>query len=301
MPSTAVPQDPAPPAPPEESSRCGAGRGRALGVLAVAAVLGALGAGALVTALPALASASSPATTAEDLLVGLAAGAGGALAATWALAAALVALARLAPRAGAASALARVAQRLLPSVLRGLLVIALGAGPVAAAGPALAATPAVSVSSAVAGVPAGGDPAGGDPAAGAGATSPEHPTSVVAAASGTAEAPEGVPDVTWRPSPPPRPTSAAVDAAASLVVPQPRAADDGRERPGEVVVVRGDTLWDIARRALPAGADDAEVAAAWPAWHEANRSVVGDDPDHLLPGQRLVPPGRTAPAAGDLP
>jgi nucleoid-associated protein YgaU len=64
----------------------------------------------------------------------------------------------------------------------------------------------------------------------------------------------------------------------------------GAEEAREVVVVRGDTLWDIARRALPAGADDGEVADAWPAWYAANRHVVGPDPDLLRPGQRLVVP-----------
>ncbi|NNH24830.1 PCRF domain-containing protein [Pseudokineococcus marinus] len=61
-------------------------------------------------------------------------------------------------------------------------------------------------------------------------------------------------------------------------MPSPREAATADET-GAVVVVRGDTLWDIARRHLPPGADDAEVAAAWPAWYETNRAVVGDDPD----------------------
>jgi len=80
---------------------------------------------------------------------------------------------------------------------------------------------------------------------------------------------------------------------ASLVTAQPTrqavhadadAADAG------VVVMAGDTLWAIAARHLGAGADDAEVAAAWPRWWEANRHTVGNDPDLLLPGQRLVVP-----------
>lgn len=60
-----------------------------------------------------------------------------------------------------------------------------------------------------------------------------------------------------------------------------------------IVTVRaGDTLWAIAASHLGDGADDAAVAAAWPDWFDANRDVIGDDPDLLLPGQVLrVPDG----------
>ena len=63
-----------------------------------------------------------------------------------------------------------------------------------------------------------------------------------------------------------------------------------------VVVHRGDTLWSIVARRLGPGASDAEVAAAWPAWHEANRSVIGDDPDLLVPGQQLRAPAHAGSA-----
>ena len=59
-----------------------------------------------------------------------------------------------------------------------------------------------------------------------------------------------------------------------------------------VTVRRGDTLWDLAARHLGAGATDGEIAAEWPRWYAANREVVGADPDLLLPGQQLAPPGR---------
>lgn len=58
----------------------------------------------------------------------------------------------------------------------------------------------------------------------------------------------------------------------------------------EVVVHRGDTLWDIARRQLGPDATDAEVARAWPAWYDANRAVIGEDPGLILPGQLLRRP-----------
>lgn len=57
-----------------------------------------------------------------------------------------------------------------------------------------------------------------------------------------------------------------------------------------VVVRRGDTLWAIAARHLGPRATPAAIATAWPRWYAANRTVIGADPDLLLPGQRLTPP-----------
>ncbi|HET7276937.1 MAG TPA: hypothetical protein VFJ22_02570, partial [Dermatophilaceae bacterium] len=54
-----------------------------------------------------------------------------------------------------------------------------------------------------------------------------------------------------------------------------------------VVVHRGDTLWDIAARHLGRDATDSAIAAEWPRWYEANRELIGGDPDLILPGQRL--------------
>jgi resuscitation-promoting factor RpfA len=69
-----------------------------------------------------------------------------------------------------------------------------------------------------------------------------------------------------------------------------------------VLVRRGDTLWDLARRHLPAGATDAQVARAWPRWYAANRAVIGPDPGLLLPGQRLrVPSARPTAASATSP
>ena len=59
---------------------------------------------------------------------------------------------------------------------------------------------------------------------------------------------------------------------------------------GPVVVQAGDSLWSLARQSLPPGADDAQVAEAWPAWWSANRELVGDDPHLIHPGQHLEPP-----------
>lgn len=95
------------------------------------------------------------------------------------------------------------------------------------------------------------------------------------------------PDPGWAPSPP-APAVRTAAPADPLVVAPPR---PGTAAEHAVTVRRGDTLWDIAARHLPQGATDAEIAAAWPRWYEANSSTIGDDPDLILPGQRLVAPG----------
>lgn len=77
-------------------------------------------------------------------------------------------------------------------------------------------------------------------------------------------------------------------SSASAAAPTTEHDDDP---PTRAVRVRpGDTLWGIAATSLEPDADDADVAAAVRRWHEANRDVIGDDPDLLLPGQRLVAP-----------
>ena len=57
-----------------------------------------------------------------------------------------------------------------------------------------------------------------------------------------------------------------------------------------VTVLAGDTLWDIAAQHLGPGASDVEIALQWPRWYEANRALIGQSPDVLLPGQILQPP-----------
>jgi LysM repeat protein len=53
------------------------------------------------------------------------------------------------------------------------------------------------------------------------------------------------------------------------------------------VVHPGDSLWSIARHALPPDVTDAVVAAAVADLYVANRATLGPDPDLLRPGQRL--------------
>jgi nucleoid-associated protein YgaU len=83
------------------------------------------------------------------------------------------------------------------------------------------------------------------------------------------------------------PVEAAPAAAAPTAGRQPR-PDQSADR--DVVVVRGDTLWDIAAHQLGTRADNAAIATEWPRWYAANRQVIGADPNLLLPGQRLIDP-----------
>jgi nucleoid-associated protein YgaU len=63
------------------------------------------------------------------------------------------------------------------------------------------------------------------------------------------------------------------------------------DRQEQVVIVQaGDTLWAIARRSLPSGSPEADIARSCHAWFAANRAVIGADPDLILPGQQLHPP-----------
>lgn len=61
--------------------------------------------------------------------------------------------------------------------------------------------------------------------------------------------------------------------------------------PGDTVTVRpGDSLWSIADDLLGPGADVDAVADAVRRLHEANRAVIGPDPDLILPGHELRTP-----------
>ena len=62
-----------------------------------------------------------------------------------------------------------------------------------------------------------------------------------------------------------------------------------------VRVRRGDSLWLITAHRLAPNAAPADVAAAWPRWYAANRTVIGDDPNLILPGQLLAPPHPNGP------
>ncbi|HET7400003.1 MAG TPA: LysM peptidoglycan-binding domain-containing protein [Intrasporangium sp.] len=229
----------------------------------------------------------------EDVVLGLLAWAGAALAGWVGLGGLLTALSLLPGALGRLAA--RVAARVTPRAVRTALAMVLGTSlgtvalPAGAAGsaplPGRAATTAtLVVASAASSGPApasadsGSDPtASGTPAAEEGAPpAPDpafHPPAAAAASRG------------WLPPPPPRRSDAD---EGRLLAPPPRVTAATAEL---VTVRRGDTLWSIAARHLGPHASDAEVARAWPQWYAANRGVVGLDPDLLLPGQQLRPPG----------
>lgn len=94
----------------------------------------------------------------------------------------------------------------------------------------------------------------------------------------------------WRPTAP-------VPEPGLLATRTNRGAEQSTTPRAAVVVAPGDSLWSIAARHLGPLATDVEVAPAWPLWHEANLSVIGNDPNALLPGQILQPPSQAASAA----
>lgn len=60
-------------------------------------------------------------------------------------------------------------------------------------------------------------------------------------------------------------------------------------RPRVHLVRPGESLWSIAEAAFPTGDPDRGWRAIW----AANRELIGDDPDLILPGQQLRLPGNT--------
>lgn len=73
--------------------------------------------------------------------------------------------------------------------------------------------------------------------------------------------------------------------------------DAAADEPVRTVTVRpGDTLWSITDDLLGDDPDsDARIARHWPLLHEANRPLIGPDPDHIEPGQELTVPHPLSP------
>ncbi len=99
---------------------------------------------------------------------------------------------------------------------------------------------------------------------------------------------------------PPGVSAPGMSASCSAPLPFDSSRLDGLPLPGLPstpgrravhVVAPGDSLWSIAAARLrPAAAPEA-IEQTWRRWYARNRPVVGPDPDLLIPGQRLVPPG----------
>jgi LysM domain len=99
-----------------------------------------------------------------------------------------------------------------------------------------------------------------------------------------AEQPCGTATPQWHP------TAPVVDPGPLVAGPVRSVRQPPGTDAGEVTVVTGDSLWVIAARAIGPTASDIETALLWPRWYEANRGVIGERPDVLLPGQVLKPP-----------
>ncbi len=84
--------------------------------------------------------------------------------------------------------------------------------------------------------------------------------------------------------------SASSEIAPSVVVGRPLVA----RRSTAYTVVRGDSLWKIARSVLESrrvATTGNQITNLWKAIYEANRDVIGRDPNLILPGQELTIPG----------
>jgi len=218
---------------------------------------------------------------------------------------------------GAGRSAGRALRRVLPAALRRVLVaglgVSIGVGAVACgtAGSTTTGSPAASYSAA--GHPAAGTgPARfaapeGDAAARAGLAEPavaglqlDWPAAPGAA---TVSVLTSLPELDWPVASAPvaaTPRSGTPAAQAQRPTSSPPAAHRDGPRPadapsrtsaGSSVTVRpGDTLWAIAAAALPAGSDAALIDRTWRAWYATNASVIGADPNLILPGQQLFPP-----------
>ncbi|WP_435199649.1 LysM peptidoglycan-binding domain-containing protein [Janibacter sp. GS2] len=217
---------------------------------------------------------TTPGSDPAGAVAGLAAVLGSLIAAWLTLCLALVVAAELPGAVGETARRAR--DRITPVVVRRWAAIVLGASVTATFVPGTAVS-AVRVST--------------DPAPGPGfSTSRPPPTTLPAAGFASA------PGATSLPSPPgasppgpgwvPRRPITRERTDPHLLTGRQRAVGDEQA----VAVRRGDTLWSLAAASLGPDATDAEIARAWPRWHAANASVIGQDPDHLLPGTLLTPP-----------
>jgi resuscitation-promoting factor RpfA len=238
---------------------------------------------------------SPPGLTATDLadVVLLAVVAVGAVVAAWyALTAATVVVVALLPRTG--SALERALRRYgAPVLRRTLLTTAVtGLGVAASLGPAFATTADQGTVPADLGWGAPLTPAeDGAPPRPADDGVPEGPDEGAPPATGGATPPPEQPPVAPpAPAPSPAPATPAPSPAPATPAPSPAPATPSAAASDAHVVTAGDTLWSITAGHLPDGATAADIAGAWPRWYEANRDVVGSDPDLIRPGQHLRAP-----------
>jgi hypothetical protein len=208
----------------------------------------------------------------EDLL-GMVANTSGLIVVAWWLMSLLIALASAALARTGNDRAAEITGRFSPAFMRRLALAAVGLQLLGAPLAQAASDPA--------------DPAW-SPASSPPVSAVWAPT--VAAKSGVSTSPpsdEGM-DPRWKPSAP------VVDPGPLAAQPVRSARHQNATEAGHVTVRAGDSLWSITARELGGdAASDVDVALEWPLWYQANKAVIGDNPDLLLPGQVLRPPARS--------
>jgi len=225
----------------------------------------------------------------------------GLLAAAWLTASGALALACVAAsRLGRRWRVAEVAlERLAPATVRRLVRSAVGVG--VGAGLTLAPTAALAADVAPTDPPSGGasvvldlgwrTTADATEERGAtGSASPGHQTMNLPEDRDSASAEAAAEAETTTEATAAAPATAAAEEIAAAPVSRVAGTSGDRKDGAMHVVLRGDTLWDIAAHALGGSPTDAEILREVTRWHAANRDVVGADPDVLLPGQVLRAP-----------
>jgi hypothetical protein len=89
---------------------------------------------------------------------------------------------------------------------------------------------------------------------------------------------------------PGRPAGSPLPRRPTPTAPEPAAPGPAGPVAGGVTVRAGDSLWLIAAHRLGATAADSAIAAEWPRWYAANRTLVGPDPALITPGTHLSTP-----------
>lgn len=216
-------------------------------------------------------AASSPGVAKPgDILLVIVAVLGALLTAWLAIATSLAALAQVPGAIG--TACSYLAARVTPAIVARVVALAVGSAMVTAGAPA-SASPFSTVS------------AGGCPAVVTVDRTPDPAFRPLAEPTPGTGSLASAPEPAFVPLAPssPVPTATSIDSLEHTPRQLPEAGETH-------VVRRGDTLWDIAAARLGPGATPADIAAAWPRWYAANRRLIGPDPSHIVPGQRLIPP-----------
>lgn len=106
--------------------------------------------------------------------------------------------------------------------------------------------------------------------------------STVQTQTSTAEQPSQLPTPRWSAEP--------INVEMPRIIGAPNKTRTPSEAGEEVVVGAGDSLWSIAQKRLGEQANLAEISTYWPKIYQANKAVIGDNPDLLELGLVLILP-----------